>query len=296
MLGGGNSNILYFHPELCGRWTHFDEHIFQMGWFNHQLEWFCSQFQCLTLMVHWWFGFLGSHPNRTMQTEVASGMSFLSRPTTAAQWSWCRVKTRAHFNCTFGVVKVWVKLPNAGPKNTQGHRVFKKCDWLAEEGLVHHCTIGPQGKVRTSSQADGRIWAEKSAMAFKVQKICPTHGKKDETTLAASARGNAVCCEASVGVLRDEKDYYFVPGMPRGIQREHATKDEFLDARTIIWHLSDIMRNNVASVRKYEGPIKTWSFSSAFVYLAHQVLETTEKVTRIHSLDLTSVPMIHSLG
>ena len=27
-LGGGNSNILYFHPENWGRWTHFDEHIF----------------------------------------------------------------------------------------------------------------------------------------------------------------------------------------------------------------------------------------------------------------------------
>ncbi len=24
-----------FHPELWGRWTQFDEHIFQMGW-NHQ--------------------------------------------------------------------------------------------------------------------------------------------------------------------------------------------------------------------------------------------------------------------
>ena len=27
-LGGGNSNIFYFHPENWGRWTHFDEHIF----------------------------------------------------------------------------------------------------------------------------------------------------------------------------------------------------------------------------------------------------------------------------
>ena len=32
------SNIFYFHPENWGRWTHFDEHIFQMGWFNHQLH------------------------------------------------------------------------------------------------------------------------------------------------------------------------------------------------------------------------------------------------------------------
>ena len=31
------SNIFYFHPENWRRWTHFDEHIFQRGWFNHQL-------------------------------------------------------------------------------------------------------------------------------------------------------------------------------------------------------------------------------------------------------------------
>ena len=26
------------HPEHCGRWTQFGEHIFHMGWFNHQIE------------------------------------------------------------------------------------------------------------------------------------------------------------------------------------------------------------------------------------------------------------------
>ena len=37
-LGGGNSNIFgIFTPKIGGRWTHFDEHILQMGWFNHQL-------------------------------------------------------------------------------------------------------------------------------------------------------------------------------------------------------------------------------------------------------------------
>ena len=25
-----------FHPEPWGRWTQFDDHIFQRGWFNHQ--------------------------------------------------------------------------------------------------------------------------------------------------------------------------------------------------------------------------------------------------------------------
>ena len=30
------SNMFYVHPENWGRWTQFDEHIFQRGWFNHQ--------------------------------------------------------------------------------------------------------------------------------------------------------------------------------------------------------------------------------------------------------------------
>ena len=35
-LGGGNSHIFYVHPENGGM-IEFCEHIFQMGWFNHQL-------------------------------------------------------------------------------------------------------------------------------------------------------------------------------------------------------------------------------------------------------------------
>ena len=31
------SNIFYSHP-ICGEMIQFDEHIFQMGWFNHQLK------------------------------------------------------------------------------------------------------------------------------------------------------------------------------------------------------------------------------------------------------------------
>ena len=46
--GGNDSNTGWwqlkyfwnFHPEPWGRWTQFDEHIFQMGWFNHQLDFF----------------------------------------------------------------------------------------------------------------------------------------------------------------------------------------------------------------------------------------------------------------
>ena len=36
-LVGGNSHIFgIFTPKISGRWTHFDQHIFQGGWFNHQ--------------------------------------------------------------------------------------------------------------------------------------------------------------------------------------------------------------------------------------------------------------------
>ena len=31
------SDIFYFHPEPWGNDPNFDEHIFQLGWFNHQL-------------------------------------------------------------------------------------------------------------------------------------------------------------------------------------------------------------------------------------------------------------------
>jgi len=34
--GGGNSNMFNFHPDPWGFMIQFDEHMFQMGWFNHQ--------------------------------------------------------------------------------------------------------------------------------------------------------------------------------------------------------------------------------------------------------------------
>ena len=37
-VGGGFTYIFYVHPETWGNDEKFDEHIFQMGWFNHQLE------------------------------------------------------------------------------------------------------------------------------------------------------------------------------------------------------------------------------------------------------------------
>ena len=48
------SNIFIFTPIL-GENSHFDEHIFQMGWFNHQLvvhqAWnFCNMVECFRIV------------------------------------------------------------------------------------------------------------------------------------------------------------------------------------------------------------------------------------------------------
>ena len=37
-LGGGNSNIFWIFTPIPGGMMQFDEHIFQMGWFNHHLD------------------------------------------------------------------------------------------------------------------------------------------------------------------------------------------------------------------------------------------------------------------
>ena len=37
-LDGGNSKIFYVHPEFWGNDPNWLSHIFQTGWFNHQLE------------------------------------------------------------------------------------------------------------------------------------------------------------------------------------------------------------------------------------------------------------------
>ena len=38
-VGGGNSNMVgIFIPKIGEDGTQFDDHIFQMGWFNHQLD------------------------------------------------------------------------------------------------------------------------------------------------------------------------------------------------------------------------------------------------------------------
>ena len=51
ILGGGNSNIFGIFTPILGEDSHVDEHIFQLGWFNHQLVFYnsCNKVRCPTL-------------------------------------------------------------------------------------------------------------------------------------------------------------------------------------------------------------------------------------------------------
>ena len=38
LLGGGGNSKIFLFSSLFGEDFQFDEHVFQMGWFNHQLD------------------------------------------------------------------------------------------------------------------------------------------------------------------------------------------------------------------------------------------------------------------
>ena len=51
-LGGGFNYFLF--PPLFGEDSHFDDHIFQVGWFNHQPAYLsCWKVGCDLLFTHW---------------------------------------------------------------------------------------------------------------------------------------------------------------------------------------------------------------------------------------------------
>ena len=45
------TDIVYFHPETWGFMIQFDEHIFQMGWFNHRLVYIYIYFFFLDMRI-----------------------------------------------------------------------------------------------------------------------------------------------------------------------------------------------------------------------------------------------------
>ena len=85
-LGGGNSNIFFIFTLKLGEMIQFDEHIFQMGWFNHQLDIF-SHFS--TLFV----------PLNLLLTREHQGFHR------------CQVITRANARCRIVLIKVYVQVP-----------------------------------------------------------------------------------------------------------------------------------------------------------------------------------------
>ena len=66
--------FFYFHPENWGNYFHFDEHIVQMGWFNHQPVFFVAFLQ----QNHW------------ENSVVFSCRFFAAGPTSAPLVPWVR--------------------------------------------------------------------------------------------------------------------------------------------------------------------------------------------------------------
>ena len=83
-LGGGNSNISYFHPYL-GKWSNLTVSYFSKGWFNHQLVVVGVSFKKPS--------FLEQFRNGRFDIAMA-GKSRLSRNSSGRnsgclQWCWC---------------------------------------------------------------------------------------------------------------------------------------------------------------------------------------------------------------
>ena len=71
--------FFYFDPECWGRWTHFDEHIFQLGWFNHHLVGSWRVWYYHPQYSKWGFTWnLGGfkHELSLLQCEVSLGICF----------------------------------------------------------------------------------------------------------------------------------------------------------------------------------------------------------------------------
>ncbi len=62
--------MFYFHPYL-GEDSHFDEHIFQMGWFNHQLVLYVQQTELLfpSFAVRTWRAILRAESSKPNHRE-----------------------------------------------------------------------------------------------------------------------------------------------------------------------------------------------------------------------------------
>ena len=92
-LGGGNSNIFYFHPYLLEEMIQFDEHIFQMGWFDHQREnpWHTPPRKTLGWVLHQKLNILRRAAKEFFGgVNLREGNSYLS----GLCWSWAKDRNK----------------------------------------------------------------------------------------------------------------------------------------------------------------------------------------------------------
>ena len=98
--------MLYVHPKPWGRWTHFDEHIFQMGW-NRQFscDWWLVLFRCFLgtntniLLIQWisrWF---------RIRSETFATISRCGRWTQMCTFFFNWVQAETWTCCTFRAAK-----------------------------------------------------------------------------------------------------------------------------------------------------------------------------------------------
>ena len=74
--------IFFVFTPTWGRWTHFDEHIFQMDWFNHQPVY--HLFHLSGFAICPFFGGFKYH--------VWTGLQRMVKNSTQAWWSWTGVR------------------------------------------------------------------------------------------------------------------------------------------------------------------------------------------------------------
>ena len=85
LLGGGNSNIfVIFTPIIWGRWTQFDERIFQMGWLKPPT----SSGTLTTWKISWHSSYLHHNSHLPSPTNRSTMFPNKSYKNTTGAWGW----------------------------------------------------------------------------------------------------------------------------------------------------------------------------------------------------------------
>ena len=81
LVDGGNSNIFLIFIPIPGEMIQFDEHIFQMGWFNHQLVFLFSPIFLgkILILTHIFQGvFLRNFLEKDIDSSILRNLLFLT--------------------------------------------------------------------------------------------------------------------------------------------------------------------------------------------------------------------------